>query len=342
MRCEVNIFNSMSIGISNLIAIALLLAYSPYAYCAQSVATDATTESNSESWRDLISKAKTLEHNEKYREAEDVYAKALANLPSSASDQDRALVLHLLGLASQNREQSIQRLIESVNLYERSNSSSEDYVETLRLLGVQLGREKRYMEKQYYLAKALVLRDKVIGKHLRYALCLVDYSTASAQAHDMDKSNKAIREAMRIANSETSLTEKREHLVQLLSNAAEYYFQQRGDVATADKLYKRAVYEGESLWFPLYGWSMNAMYEHMQMLRKAGREREAKSLEQRLQIIGTTGNDPKGKDVCKFWNGEDAPPGTPSAGIPSTPGFAGSLITRSPLEIYQKPKQIKK
>ena len=182
------------------------------------------------------------------------------------------------------------------------------------------------------------MEESLSGKKLEYAQALISYAKAAHKSGKTNAAGSAVDEALQIANAEQALDEKRTHLTALFSDAGDYYWRIERNVDAAHRMYQRAIYEGESLWYPLYSKSLNAMKEDMLMLDSAGRKKEARAVSDRIDKIASTGFDPKGKDVFKFWNGQTAPrslgEGDPIFQL-LRPSKNSKVIQGTPQEIYK-------
>ncbi len=234
-------------------------------------------------------------------------------------------------------ESDLELLQKAQMLYKSSGVVSEEEFLASMLLAARYYLKKQFDAAEHCYLNALVLQDKLHGKNLQYALTLLDYARAESALHNDVKAENALDEALQIANREKSIEEKRKYLTEFLTKAGLFYGFPNRNVNSAHKLFTRAILEGESLWYPLYGWSMHAMSYDITLLDVAGRKAEAQELRRRLNSIGTTGMDPGGKNVFKFWNGENAPIGMPPSAIPSFPDQTTELVTNeSPQEVYKR------
>ncbi len=316
---------------------SLVFLISGLCFCPQLVNAESTADANvAAPWQALRDVADKLSKQSKSQEAKMKYEEAYSKMPASASASDKAYLLYSIGLlSSSNPEYAAGKLREAISLYEQDDSKQYELLCALEQLGWLLSQDKKQSESAKCYAQALIPSKKKYGNHLQHASVLLLYANASSKACDLAASQKAIDEALSIIEHEDSLDEKRLYLTELLDGIGLYFEFNRHDNVRAEQMFKQAILEGESLWYPLYGWSTQAMSHYESLLQSTGRKKEAEEISRRLISIGRSGKDPKGKDVCKFWNGKTAPAGAPGMAVPIGKGSRATLTTKSPQTIYK-------
>lgn len=315
----------------NLILPALLLLIP-----IQALALDAARKHDQNDFMQArLNRINDLEVISKFAEAQSELKETLEKLPNTAPALTRADILFRVANLP-GEELDLDKLKEAIILYKNANANSPNELIAHKILSARYYRIKKFQLAEETLADSLPLEQRLHGKHLLYSISLVNYARTASSAGKNRAAKDSISEALRLAESEKSVDEKREHLPNLYSEVAAYYQFQKNDRSSACKFYSKAIYSGESLWYPLYDETMRAMYANYSIQNEAGNKKAAEELAMRLNAISRTGHDPKGKDVCKYWNGKTAPSSGGSIPIPEIKGQPSSFpIKGTPQEIYK-------
>ena len=287
-------------------------------------------------WAQSITEGDKLFNESKSEEARRIYQRALENLPKSEPELTKARIAVKIANTCANKSSlAIEHLETAVKIYgklridseknpqnqttnasdlEIKNAIASEEIDAIAFLSFRLSSIHENEKACSFMAQAIPLIEKLDGKHLRMADHLVHYAGYLLEAGEAEKSNNAITSAIALCDQENSLEEKRKRLTLILIQIAAYYHS-KADWNNVEKYYKQAIYAGESLWYPSYGWSMIAMDEYKTFLQKRGRVREAEKLQKRLERIDDTGKDPEGKNVSKYWNHQKEPADTHRIGI---------------------------
>lgn len=313
---------------------------------AVSLALDNPAQTN-KIWTATVSRATEAWKAGNSQLAQDLYKQALTEIPSDLKKVEQAELFFKYGSAllltnKSAGEEHLQKALKlagdaSSNLESNDKKNAQLRTEILTTLYENSLSSKDYSKALNYAEQLLPLKKSTQGEHPQYAAFLASYALALAQAGNKLAARKQIANAIEICEQENSIEEKRIGLAEALSAIANYYNQTR-KYKFAEQYYEKAIYAGESLWFPLYRWTMTAMSSYREMLKATGKTSKANRLQKRLEEIDYTGGDPEGKDVCKFWNGEDAEM------LPTTGGVAhivkAQLDSRMPVWKDKSPKDI--
>lgn len=263
-----------------------------------------------------------------------LFRNVIANKPVNADAADLAAVYYRAGYLSFDDKPKAVELLKAAERYGEQIKKPN-----LQLVDIYsaLGNRTQGIEACEYASKAAAMFKEINGEGIEYAIYLVPCAQAKFEVGEKKQAAQLIEKAVSISEH-ASLAERRNKETELFCKIGRF-FETEKEFHSAEEYYKRAIYSGETLWYPLYKWTKFAIFRLASMMGENGRKAEEEKLWARLQNIEDTGKDPKGKDVCKFWNGENAPGGAPQVGVASRRNFPRPQLTREPRDIYQKTYQ---
>lgn len=254
----------------------------------------------------------------------------LANKPADADPLLLGELTYDLAVSTEDHKEAIGLCKKAEEYFARASKPTDELLSIYAWISF-IGEGQEACD---YAGKAVSLYEQLHGRNFGLASYLLSYAKAASGAGNNALANKSIEEALDIIGSGT-LDQRRYGETKDLIRIGEHY-EANKDYKLAEKYYRKAIYTGETLWYPLYDLNLSAIMRLAQLYKSMGRKTDSEKQFARIQNIQDTGKDPEGKDVCKFWNGENAPDNHVTAIINRRRNFPPPKLERSPRDIYQR------
>lgn len=275
-------------------------------------------------WQSLHKKATVMERKGNYREAERLYRAAIEDASRfGAPEPAKAKMWADLGgvlFNSRKLRSSADAYRNAIKIYENSDPYSTDLYSTLSMMAVVLERQSDFDGAESYRKKMPELALRLTGPGLFYAGTLASYAIATVKARKIKEGEEAIQQAIDITKRDRPMGERREYGPRVLNAIADYY-RERRDFRQAEAFLRKALQEGETLFYPRHGQCIIALQNLMLVLAEEGNADESEKVRLRLNTIITTGTDPEGKEVGKYFDRREGE-------VRMVPGQKGSVPVR--------------
>ncbi|HEY9786356.1 MAG TPA: tetratricopeptide repeat protein [Candidatus Obscuribacterales bacterium] len=263
-------------------------------------------------WQTFYSAGEKYRLAGEYKLAEKVFNDALteATMFGGAGEQIGKTYFSLAELyRSQGRTDEAEKAVrQAIDRFVTSEDVSAEHAHALLLLADLCYSKKQLREAEGYYAKGIAMLSK-FPSDKDFAMALsVSLSQHGAVLGDLRMFKEADGEFKRSLAVTKSLPIREFKLLQgkILSRYAATETG-AGHFEEAERLFKQALYHEEIYWCPADPNVARVMADYENMLRKAGRTKEADHLKLRREKISASvkenplGLDPEGKDVSKYY-----------------------------------------